>query len=79
MLLQGFGRHPLGHGKALEVISFRYCPPVGFPSWKNLLTQSFFLSSTGDTNYPGDACLSLNRHISPIWLGPHSSPYLAIA
>lgn len=39
----------------------------------------FFLSSTGDTNYPGDACLSLNRAIRPIWLGPHSPPYPAIA
>lgn len=52
MLLQGFGRGPLGHGKALEVNSLRYCPAVGFPSWKNLLTQPFFYPPLGILTIP---------------------------
>lgn len=81
MLLQGFGRGPLGHGKALEVNSLRYCPAVGFPSWKNLLTQPplFFNPPLGILTIPVMlVSLSLNRNISPIWLGPHSPPYPAI-
>lgn len=56
----------MGHEKSLKVNSFKYCPPVGFPSWKILSRKSSLFSRQGykqfwvtNTHHP------VKRSISP--------------